>query len=77
MASFTGLYEYDVVAIISEENKVFIKMGCFFRKKEEWEKHFWNNKKEFPNDGSEKSCLRKFAYDTACNWAKLIIKNDI
>ncbi len=72
IASFIGLYKYDALVIISEENEVFIKMGCYFRKKEEWDRDFWNNTYEFPNDKSIKSELRKFAYETACKWAKLM-----
>jgi len=65
---FTGLYKYVVIAIISEDNEKYIKMGCYLRKLSEWRTDFWNNNNEFPNDGSEKSNLRLFAFETACKW---------
>jgi len=64
-AIFTGLYAYIVIPFISEDNIPYIKMGCFTRKLSEWENDFWNNNNEFPNDGSEKSNLRLFAFETA------------
>jgi hypothetical protein len=65
---FTGLYKYIVIPFISEDNKKYVKMGCFTRTVEEWDADFWNNPDEFPNDGSEKSKLRLFAYETARKW---------
>jgi hypothetical protein len=47
-------------------------MGCFTRKLSEWESNFWNNDNEFPNDGSEKSNLRLFAFETAKKWFEII-----
>ena len=68
----TGLYKYVVIPFISEDGKKYIKMGCYVRTLEEWESDFWNNTKEFPNDGSEKSKLRLFAYETAKKWFEII-----
>jgi hypothetical protein len=65
---FTGLYRHIVIPFISEDNKKYVKMGCFTRTVEEWDADFWNNPDEFPNDGSEKSKLRLFAYETARKW---------
>jgi uncharacterized protein YjbI with pentapeptide repeats len=69
---FSGLYKYVVIPFISEDDEKYIKMGCFTRKLSEWESDFWNNNNEFPNDGSEKSNLRLFAFETAKKWFELI-----
>jgi uncharacterized protein YjbI with pentapeptide repeats len=69
---FTDLYKYIVIPFISEENEKYIIMGCFIRKLSEWEADFWNNDNEFPNDGSERSNMRLFAYETAKRWFDLI-----
>ena len=67
-AVFTGLYKYIVIAVIDEKDVKWIKMGCYTRKATEWEKDFWNNDNEFPNNKSESSKLRVFAYKTALKW---------
>ena len=72
---FTGLYKYVVFAFISEDDEKYIKLGCHTRKLSEWENDFWNNPYEFPNNGSEKSKLRVFAFETAKKWFE-IIDND-
>ena len=69
---FTGLYKYVVIPFISETDEKYIKMGCFTRKLSEWESDFWNNDNEFPNDGSEKSKMRLFAFETAKRWFLVI-----
>ena len=70
LAVFTGLYKYVVFAIIDDKGNKWIRMGCFTRKVSEWQKDFWNNDNEFPNNDSEDSKLRLFAYKTALNWFK-------
>lgn len=70
--ALTGLYKYIVIPFISEDGRKYVKMGCFTRTIEEWDADFWNNDKEFPNDGSEKSNLRLFAYETAKRWFEII-----
>lgn len=45
-------------------------MGCHWRSLAEWEADFWNNPKEFPNDGSAKSNMRLAAYNFAKEWIK-------
>ena len=47
-------------------------MGCFTRKLSDWESDFWNNDNEFPNDGSKKSNLRLFAFETAKKWFEIV-----
>jgi len=69
---FSGLYRYIVIAIIDENDIKYIKMGCFTRTLEEWENNFWNNETEFPDDNSEKSKLRVFAFEIAKKWFDII-----
>jgi hypothetical protein len=69
---FSGLYRHVVIPFISEDGEKYVKMGCFTRKLSEWETNFWNNNHEFPNDGSEKSNLRLFAFETAKRWFEII-----
>ena len=71
-AVFTGLYKYVVIPFISEDDIKYVKMGCFTRKLSDWESDFWNNDNEFPNDNSEKSNLRLFAFETAKTWFEII-----
>ena len=68
---FTGLYRYVVIPFISEDDIKYVKMGCFTRKLSDWEYDFWNNDNEFPDDGSEKSNLRLFAFEVAKKWFEL------
>ena len=65
---FTSLYKYQVWAIIAEDDSEWVRMGCHFRLREEWENDFWNNDKEFPNDNSEDSNMRLAAFQFACKW---------
>ena len=65
---FTSLYKYQVWAIIAEDDRECVRMGCFFRKREEWENDFWNNDREFKNDNSENSNMRLAAFNFACKW---------
>ena len=65
---FTSLYKYQVWAIIAEDDSEWIRMGCFFRHREEWKANFWNNDNEFKNDDSEDSNMRLAAFNFACKW---------
>ena len=67
----TGLYVYVVMPIISNDGIEYVKMGCYTRTVKEWDKDFWNNESEFPNDKSTKSQLRVLAYKTAKQWLKI------
>ncbi len=71
-AVFNGLYYYIVIPFITEKDEKRIVMGCHNRSLEEWEKDFWNNNSEFPNNNSEKSNLRLFAFETAKKWFNII-----
>lgn len=68
---FTGIYNYIAIPIIAEDDKQYVKLGCHLRSVEEWEKDFWNNNNEFPNDNSVKSQLRVLAYDTCKRWIEI------
>ena len=70
-AVFTGIYQYTVIPYILETGECRVKMGCHDRSITEWDADFWNNDKEFPNNGSIKSNLRVIAYDTAKKWIEL------
>ena len=69
---FKSLYRYSVIPIIDVNGHQYVKMGCKFHSRAEWENNFWNNKSEFPDNGSEKTELRKFALETAFRWLDLI-----
>ena len=68
---FTGIYTYIAMPIISEDNKHYIRLGCYTRSVEDWEKDFWNNDSEFPNDKSLKSEYRVMAYEVCKKWLEL------
>jgi len=71
VALFTGLYKYIVIPFISEKDECYVKMGCYTRTLKEWEKDFWNNNNEFPNDKSIKTQLRVMAYEVAKKWLEI------
>ena len=58
--------EFAVSAFFKKDGTQMIQLGCFLRTRQEWDANFWNNDKEFPNDGSERSEARLRAYKTAC-----------
>ena len=68
---FSNLYKYNSSAIITEDNKYYIELGCHLSTLEEWESDFWNNNREFPNDGSIKSEMRLLAFNYYRGWINL------
>jgi len=68
---FRNLYKYSCILFIAENNDIYIKMGCFTRKKEDWESDFYNNNSEFP-EGAQQTLLRKNALDFIINYAKIM-----
>ena len=68
---FSGLYRYHVMAILNNNGKRFVKMGCLFKSLEEWDRVgiLESNTTEFPNDGSRKSQERAEAFEFAKNVA--------
>lgn len=61
-----NLYRYSVSAYFNKKGEQIIQLGCYNRTRKEWEDDFWNNVKEFPNDGSDKSEARMRAFKLAC-----------
>ena len=61
------LYKYTVAGYY-DKNEQIIQMGCYTRKRKEWEEDFWNNPREFPNDNSDKSNERLLAFKIVCAW---------
>ncbi len=68
LGCFNGLYKYTVMAIVSEDGTEYVRLGCHTRLVSEWEKNFWNNPSEFPNDGSLQSEYRVMAYELCKKW---------
>ena len=68
---FSGLYRYQIMAILTTDGQRHVKMGCLFYSLEEWEKIgiLKSNLLEFPNDGSRKSLDRAEAFEFAKNAA--------
>jgi hypothetical protein len=60
-----NLYKYYCGAWVDKKVE-WIQLGCFTRKRSDWDKDFWNNPNEFPDDNSEKSNSRLRAYKTLC-----------
>jgi hypothetical protein len=69
--SIGTLYTYNVVIVISEDNTLYIGLGCHFRKAIEWQNDFWNNLSEFPNDGSIKTQERQLALEYSIKFGLL------
>ena len=71
LCSLGRLYTYNVVVVISDDNTIYVGLGCYFRKAIDWQNDFWNNKSEFPNDGSIKTQERELALDFSVKFALL------
>ena len=67
-AVFTGLYKYIAMPVIAEDGKEWIRLGCHFRTVADWAADFWNNSREFPNNGDTSSKERWMAYQTCLQW---------
>lgn len=65
LCSLSGLYRYNVLAIVSVDGTWYVALGCHCRTVDEWRADFWNNVKEFPDDGKMPTVERKFALETA------------
>jgi len=64
---FTGLYRYEVWAILFEDGSRWVRMGCLWKSLEDWEKVGIRNSNpsEFPNDESEACEERARAFEFA------------
>ena len=69
---FNNLYKYCVYAILSTDGGQYVRLGCEFYSREDWNAGKGINNNEFPDDGSESSELRKFALATAFAWLDVI-----
>lgn len=71
MRVFTGLYPYQVWAVLFQDGTRFVRMGCLWYSLAKWEEIGIrkSNLSEFPDNGSEKSENRirtfEFAKDAA------------
>ena len=66
--SIHNAYSYTCTPQIKANGDQWVQMGCYLRSRADWDKDFWNNPGEFPNDGSVKSQARLTAYRMACLW---------
>lgn len=64
---YSGLYRYNVWAVLFADGSRWIRMGCRFKSLEEWEKIGIRNSNlsEFPDDGSDASEERVAAFEFA------------
>jgi hypothetical protein len=64
LAVFSGLYRYDVWAVVLSDGTHWVRMGCLFYSLKEWAKIGIRNSNldEFPDDGSEKCEERVAAF---------------
>ena len=67
MRVFTGLYAYQVWAVLFEDGSRWVRMGCLWKSLDEWgaigiRK---SNLSEFPDNGSDKSEDRVLAFEFA------------
>ena len=67
LRTFFGLYRYEVWAVLLADGSHWIRMGCFLKSLDDWEKIGIrkSNLSEFPDDGSEASEDRVIAYEFA------------
>ena len=67
MRVFTGLYSYQVWAVVFQDGERWVRMGCLWQSVEEWERVGIrkSNVSEFPDDGSERCEERVAAFEFA------------
>ena len=67
MRVFTGLYSYQVWAVVFQDGGRWVRMGCLWQSVEEWERVGIrkSNVSEFPDDGSERCEERVAAFEFA------------
>jgi len=74
MQVFTGLYTYQVWAVLFEDGTRWVRMGCLFKSLDEWEAVGIrkSNLDQYPNDGSDKCEQRVRAFEYAKQEALLL-----
>jgi len=67
LRAFSGLYRYDVQAVLFQDGSRWVRMGCLFKSLEDWEVIGIreSNLNEYPNDGSGKCEERVRAFEFA------------
>jgi hypothetical protein len=67
MRVFSGLYEYQVWAVLFEDGSRWVRMGCLFYSLEKWDEIGirQSNIGEYPEDGSDRSEERVAAFEFA------------
>jgi len=70
-AVFTGLFKYTAMPIITQDNKHYVRLGCYTRLVSDWQNDFWNNSNEFPNNGDLDSKYRLMAFEFCKKWIEL------
>ena len=67
MRVFSGLYAYDIWAVLFEDGTRMVRMGCLYKTLDEWKEIgiLNSNLSEFPNDGSDRSKEREIAFKFA------------
>ena len=68
MRVYSGLYRYQVWAVVFEGGSRWVRMGCLFKTLEEWASGGGirvSNIFEYPDDGSEKCLEREAAFEFA------------
>ena len=67
MRVFTGLYTYQVWAVLFEDGTRWVRMGCLFKSLDEWEAVGIrkSNLDQYPDDGSDKCEQRVRAFEYA------------
>lgn len=75
---FSGLYQYDCMAILAEDGTTWVRMGCLWKSVEEWDRIGIraSNRGEFPDDGSERCEERVRAFEFARNLALRLAEMD-
>ena len=66
----SGLYQHEQNIIYTDKD-IYIRMGCLTLTVDKWKGNFWNNDKEFPNNGDEKSVDRLEAFNVCMRILKL------
>ena len=74
MRVFTGIYAYQVWAVLFEDGSRWVRMGCLFKSLDEWEEIGIrkSNLSQYPDDGSEKCEQRVRAFEYAKQEALLL-----
>ena len=65
---FTHVYRYVCCPRIEPDGSQWIQLGCHLRTRQQWTDNFWNNPREFPDNGSQASNNRMLAFKLACFW---------